>query len=146
MSMFVKAVSGVAGFLFGEGASAATSNYLLSDKTFGGRLVSNLAEGFIGSAVDEATGASKQYEPHVPMQDYTKVRGTSQTSAGTYRSTKVNPDKIGQVERVRQKARAAQQSSNPKIMAQVSYIAPRKSSGRITQKLEGSGLKLRTQR
>lgn len=141
-SMFTRAVSGVAGFLFGDSAASATTRYLSGD-TFGGRLIGNLAEGFIGGAVDKATGGSKGYEPYIPMQEQTKISGTSGVSAGTYRSSKVDPSKIGQVDRVRQKARAAQQSTNPKIAAQVNYIAPRTSSGRRTQQLESSGLTIR---
>lgn len=142
MSLFADAVTGVAGFLFGAGAETATRNYL-SEDTFGGRLIGNLAEGFIGGAVDKATGGAKGYEPYVPMQQQTKISGTSGVSAGTYKSTRVNADKIGQVDRVRQKARTAQQSNNPKIVAQVNYISPRTSSGRRTQQLESSGLKIR---
>lgn len=142
-SFFTKAVSSVAGFVFGESAAAATTRYLSGD-TIGGRLVSNLAEGFIGSAVDKATGKSQAYEPYIPMQKQTQVSGRSGVDAGTYRSSKVNADKIGQVDRVRQKARAAQQSTNPKIVAHVDYISPRTSTGRRTQQLESSGLKIRT--
>jgi len=143
MTMFTKAVSGVAGFLFGDAASVATRDYLSGD-TIGGRLVRNIAEGFIGSAVDSETGKSQGYEPYVPMQKQTSISGRSGVSAGTYKSSKVNPDKIGQVDRVRQKARVAQQSNLPKIQAHVEYISPRSSSGRRTQQLESSGIKLRT--
>lgn len=143
-SLFTKAVSGVAGFLFGEGAATSTTKYFSTRDTFGGRLVGNIAEGFIGSAVDKATGTSQGYEPYVPMQKQTKISGRSGVDAGTYRSSKVNPDNIGQVDRVRQKARAAQQSTNPKIVSHVDYISPRTSIGRRTQQLESSGLKLRT--
>lgn len=114
MTMFTKAVSGVAGFLFGDAASVATRDYLSGD-TIGGRLVRNIAEGFIGSAVDSETGKSQGYEPYVPMQKQTSISGRSGVSAGTYKSSKVNPDKIGQVDRVRQKARVAQQSNLPRF-------------------------------
>tara|TARA_X000001382_G_scaffold86217_1_gene61285 strand:- start:78 stop:509 length:432 start_codon:yes stop_codon:yes gene_type:complete len=142
MSIFSKAVSGVAGFLFGDTAAAATREYFDED-TFGSRLATNLAEGFIGSSMDSETGKSKAYEPYVPMQQQTKVSGRSGVDAGTYRSSKIDPNKIGQVDRVVQKGRIAQQSNLPKIQAHVEYITPRTSSGRRTQTLEGSSLKLR---
>ena len=144
MSLFAKAVSGVASFVFGDAAGAATSKYLLSDDTIGGRLLTNIGTSFIGSAVDSATGKSQGYEPYVPMQKQTSISGRSGVSAGSYKSSKVNADKIGQVDRVRQKARVAQQSNLPKIQAHVEYISPRSSAGRRTQQLESSGIKLRT--